>query len=127
VIVLTGSGSTRDDVLDHAALVARAGYGALFLDFRGHGNSGGRIMDLGWGAERDVHSAVSWVLGQPGVTRVGVLGLSMGGEVALTAAAEDPRIAAVVARERPRAPGPTPNSTRPRTRSPRPTTGSIIG
>jgi hypothetical protein len=29
------------------------------LDFRGHGNSGGRIMDLGWGAERDVHSAVS--------------------------------------------------------------------
>ena len=97
VIVLTGSGSTRDDVLAHAALVARAGYGALLLDFRGHGDSGGRIMDLGWGAERDVHAAVSWVLARPGVSRVGVLGLSMGGEVALTAAAQDRRIAAVVA------------------------------
>jgi fermentation-respiration switch protein FrsA (DUF1100 family) len=96
VIVLPGSGSTRDDVLDHAALMGRAGFGTLLLDLRGHGDSGGRIMDLGWGADRDVSDAVSW-LEQRGIARVGLLGLSMGGEVALTAAAEDPRVAAVVA------------------------------
>lgn len=96
VLVLPGSGSTRDDVLDHGAFLAETGYGVLLLDVRGHGDSGGRIMDLGWGAERDVADVVSW-LGARGVDRVGVLGLSMGGEVALTAAAEDPRIAAVVA------------------------------
>ncbi|HEU4356505.1 MAG TPA: alpha/beta fold hydrolase [Actinomycetota bacterium] len=98
VIVLPGSGSTRDDVLDHAAMLAEAGYGALLVDPRGHGESEGRLMDLGWGAEEDVREAVSSVLDRPEVTGgVGVLGLSMGGEVALTAAALDPRIGAVVA------------------------------
>lgn len=98
VLVLPGSGSTRDDVLNHAALVAREGYGALLLDWRGHGASGGRLNEIGWGADRDVRTAVSWVLRQPGVTSgVGLLGLSMGGEVAVTEAANDPRVEAVVA------------------------------
>ena len=96
VIVLPGSGSTRDDALDHAAFIARAGFGTLLLDVRGHGDSGGRIMDLGWGADRDVSDAVSW-LEQRGIARVGLFGFSMGGEVALTAASADPRVEAVVA------------------------------
>jgi pimeloyl-ACP methyl ester carboxylesterase len=96
VIVLPGSGSTRDDVLEHAAFVAEAGYGAVLLDVRGHGESGGRLMDLGWEAERDVSDVVTWLEGRD-IESVGLLGLSMGGEIALTAAAEDPRIAAVVA------------------------------
>jgi pimeloyl-ACP methyl ester carboxylesterase len=97
VIVLHGSGSTRDDVLDHAALLAEHGYGILMYDARGHGESGGRIMELGWNTVRDVSVGIDYVLAQPDVTeRVGILGLSMGGEVALAAAASDPRIAAVV-------------------------------
>ena len=67
-----------------------AGYGALLVDPRGHGDSGGRLMDFGWGAERDAHAAVSWVLDRPEVTGgVALFGLSMGGEIALTAAAGD--------------------------------------
>ena len=98
VLVLPGAGSTRDDVLSDAALLAREGYGTLMLDWRGHGASGGRLNEFGWGADADVCTVVSWVLRQPEVTRpVGLLGLSMGGEVAVTAAAADPRIAAVVA------------------------------
>lgn len=98
VIVLPGSGSTRDDVLEHAALLAEAGYGTLLLDPRGHGDSGGRLMDFGWGAEEDLRAAVTYVVERPEVAgAVGVLGLSMGGEIALTAAALDPRIGAVVA------------------------------
>ena len=62
VVMLPGSGSTRDDLLDHAAVLAGAGYGALLVDPRGHGDSGGRLMDFGWGAERDAHAAASWVL-----------------------------------------------------------------
>ena len=97
IVLLPGSGSTRHAVLDHAALVARHGYGALLLDWRGHGNSEGRSMEFGWGAEADVNAAVSFVLSQPGVTRgVGVLGLSLGGEVGLAATALDPRIGAAV-------------------------------
>ncbi|MGH2640364.1 MAG: alpha/beta hydrolase [Actinomycetota bacterium] len=97
IILLPGSGSTRHAVLDHAALVARHGYGALLLDWRGHGSSGGRSMEFGWGAEADVSAAVSFALDQTGVTRgVGVLGLSLGGEVGLAATALDPRIGAAV-------------------------------
>lgn len=98
VIVLTGSGSTRDDVLEHAALSARAGYGVLIPDFRGHGDSPGRSMQLGWGAEHDVSALVTWALRRPSVTgRIGVHGLSLGAMVAISAAGDDPRIAAIVA------------------------------
>lgn len=97
IVLLPGSGSTRHNVLDHAALVARRGYGALLLDWRGHGRSAGRSMEFGWGADRDVTAAVSFVLDQPDVMHgVGVLGLSMGGEVGLTVAALDHRIGAAV-------------------------------
>jgi dienelactone hydrolase len=54
-------------------------------------------MEFGWGHEQDVSAAVSWVLERPGIERVGLYGLSMGGEVALTTAALDPRVDAVVA------------------------------
>jgi alpha/beta superfamily hydrolase len=97
IVLLPGSGSTRHAVLEHAALVARHGYGALLLDWRGHGDSEGRSMEFGWGAEADVSAAVSFAVHQPGVTRgVGVLGLSLGGEVGLAATALDPRIAVAV-------------------------------
>ena len=97
IVLLPGSGSTRHAVLDHAALVARHGYGALLLDWRGHGRSAGRSMEFGWGADRDVAAAISFVLDQPGVTHgIGILGLSMGGEVGLTVAALDHRVGAVV-------------------------------
>jgi pimeloyl-ACP methyl ester carboxylesterase len=97
VIVLHGSGSTRDDELDRAAVLARAGYGVLVPDARGHGASEGRAMEFGWGADRDVRAMVTYVLAQRSVTgKLGIVGESMGGEVAVTAAATDPRIAALV-------------------------------
>jgi pimeloyl-ACP methyl ester carboxylesterase len=97
IVLLPGSGSTRHAVLDHAALVAQHGYGALLLDWRGHGGSAGRSMEFGWGADHDVSAAISFVLEQPSVTRsVGLLGLSLGGEVALTVAALDHRVRASI-------------------------------
>lgn len=99
VLLLHGSSSTRSSLLGHAVVLARHGYGALLLDTRGHGRSGGDAMDFGWYGALDVPAAVSFLRSQPGVDpgRVAVLGLSMGGEQALTAAAADPRIRAVVA------------------------------
>jgi pimeloyl-ACP methyl ester carboxylesterase len=97
VVLLPGSGSTRDDVLERAALVAGAGYGVLVLDARGHGASEGRPMEFGWGAERDVRAAITYALAQPDVTgEIAIVGQSMGGEVAVTTAAEDPRVSALV-------------------------------
>lgn len=97
VVLLHGSGSTRSATLEHAEALAGLGYGVLMLDARGHGESGGTAMDLGWYGVTDVLTAVDWLAGRPEALRIGVVGLSMGGEEALTAAAADPRIRAVVA------------------------------
>jgi uncharacterized protein len=99
VVLLPGSGSTRTAVLSQAAVLARHGYGALLVDTRGHGLSGGHAMDFGWQGGRDLAAAVSFLSRQPGIGagKIAVLGESMGGEQALAAAGSDPRIRAVVA------------------------------
>jgi uncharacterized protein len=99
VVLLPGAGSTRTAVLGQAAVLARHGYGALLVDGRGHGRSGGHSMDFGWWGGRDLAAAVSFLAAQPGIGagKIAVLGESMGGEGALAAAGSDSRIRAVVA------------------------------
>lgn len=99
VVVRHGAGSTRSNVLDHIAVLADAGYGVLALDARGHGESDGRAMDFGWYGDLDIAAAVDFLAAQPGIDpeHIGVVGLSMGGEEALGAAASNARIHAVVA------------------------------
>jgi dienelactone hydrolase len=99
VVLRHGSGSTRSDVLAQAATIARDGYGVLLTDARGHGESGGRAMDFGWFGDADTTAAVTFITEQPDVDpdRIGVVGMSMGGEEAIGAAAADHRIRAVVA------------------------------
>ena len=99
MVLLAGSGSTRTAVLGQAAVLARHGYGALLVDGRGHGLSGGHAMDFGWWGGRDLAAAVSFLARQPGVQagKIAELGESMGGEQALAAMGADPRIRAVVA------------------------------
>lgn len=99
VVLLHGSGATRSSVLPHAEVLARHGYGVLLVDARGHGASTGRAMLWGWFGEEDVPRVAAFAASRPGVDddRVGVVGLSMGGEEALGAAARSTTIRAVVA------------------------------
>jgi dienelactone hydrolase len=99
VVLRHGAGSTRTAVLDHAAVLSSHGYGVLLTDARGHGESEGRAMDLGWHGDADITAAVTFLAGRDEVDpeRIAVVGLSMGGEEAIGAAAADDRIAAVVA------------------------------
>lgn len=99
VITVPGAGSNRTATLDQATVLARHGYGVLMLDPRGQGRSGGHAMDAGWYGDRDLMAAVAFLQHQHDVDprRIGVLGLSMGGEEAIGAAAADPAIRAVVA------------------------------
>lgn len=99
IVTMPGSGSTRVGTLAQAAALAHHGYGVLLVDPRGQGRSGGRAMDAGWYGDRDVTAAVGFLRQQKEVdpTKIGVLGLSMGGEEAIGAAAVDPTIRAVIA------------------------------
>jgi dienelactone hydrolase len=98
-VLLPGAGETRTAVLSQAVVLARHGYGALLVDGRGHGRSGGHAMDFGWWGGRDIAAAVSFLARQPAVqaAKIAVLGESMGGEQALAAVGSDPQIRAVVA------------------------------
>jgi pimeloyl-ACP methyl ester carboxylesterase len=99
VVLRHGATSTRSATLQQAVVLARNGYGVLATDARGHGRSGGDAMDLGWHGDADVAAAVTYLTNRPDVDagRVAVVGLSMGGEEALGAAAADRRILAVIA------------------------------
>jgi dienelactone hydrolase len=99
VVVMHGAGSTRSDVLDQAAVLARAGYSLVLIDARGHGESDGIAMDFGWYGDLDIAAGTAFLASRPEVDRgrIGVVGFSMGGEEAIGAAATDPLIRAVVA------------------------------
>lgn len=99
VVLLHGAGSTRSDVLDHAAVLAGAGYGVVMIDARGHGDSGGRAMDFGWYGDADIAAATDYLATRPDVDtdRIGAVGMSMGGEQAIGASGSNPLIRAVVA------------------------------
>ena len=99
VVLRAGAGSDRTDVLDHAAVLARGGYGVLLLEARGHGGSGGNANRWGWYGDRDISAGVTFLQSRHDVVddRIGVVGISMGGEEAIGAAGSDERIRAVVA------------------------------
>lgn len=99
IVLRHGAGSTAADTVAHARVLHDAGYGVLSTDARGHGDSGGQGMDLGWYGESDIEAALDALAERPEIDpdRIGLVGLSMGGEEAIGAAGHDERVRAVAA------------------------------
>jgi dipeptidyl aminopeptidase/acylaminoacyl peptidase len=70
-------------------------YHVLQFDFRGHGSSDDALITLGTLEQRDVAAAVQFLAGR-GLGPIALMGISMGGSVAIMAAPDLP-VAAVVA------------------------------
>lgn len=81
----------------HARMLARHGYGVLMIDMRGQGESEGDPNGWGWGSTEDLDAAISWLQARPDVdpARIGGLGLSVGGEQLIEAAAQNSGLAAI--------------------------------
>jgi uncharacterized protein len=79
-------------------MLVRHGYGVLLFDRRGEGASDGEPNAFGWAMDRDLKAAASFLQRRPDVHQgqVGAIGLSVGGEMLLQAAAETTAIRAVV-------------------------------
>lgn len=98
VILLHGHSGNRLATAYHAEALSRAGYGVLMFDLRAHGDSGGRRFVRGVEAIEDVMGAVAFVSRQPDVaSRIGVMGISVGGMLAIQAAGRTTAIRAVAA------------------------------
>ncbi len=99
LLVLHGYTACKDDMLSHAAFLHAAGYSLLLLDLRACGASGGRAVTLGGREQEDVAAALAYLQTRPDVdaSQLGILGLSLGGALAILAAAACPAVRAVVA------------------------------
>jgi pimeloyl-ACP methyl ester carboxylesterase len=93
VLIVPGLSSRKENHADFGEALGASGIGALALDLRGHGESGGR---LDAGVIDDVLAGLD-ALAARGHARLGVRGSSMGGLLALHAARRDARVRAVVA------------------------------
>jgi pimeloyl-ACP methyl ester carboxylesterase len=95
VVILHGHGGSMDMDVHRAAPFHAAGFHVLLFDFRAHGRSEGNLITFGYLERRDVLGAVSF-LKERGVKRIGLLGLSLGGIVAMTATPICPDVLAAV-------------------------------
>lgn len=97
IVLVHGAGNSKGRVIGHAAMLTAHGFGVLAFDLRGHGDSGGQLNRFGWNGGKDVSAAVNFLQARDEVKAIGGLGLSLGGEVLLGAANENPAMTAIVA------------------------------
>jgi len=104
VVMAHGFSGTQDRLFGNAEHFAVAGFATLTFDYRSFGESGGvprQVVDVP-GQLADWRAAIRFARGLDGVDgvdaeRVALWGSSLGGGHVVSVAAEDPRIAAVVA------------------------------
>jgi len=98
VVLVHGWESARDRTLPQALVLHAAGFHVLTFDVRGHGANDPETLPMSVGEfAADARAAVAAMTARPEVSRVAVLGHSMGAAGSLVAAAADPDIAAVIA------------------------------
>jgi pimeloyl-ACP methyl ester carboxylesterase len=95
IVLLHGYPAEKADLLP-IAMALRPRFATLLVDLRYFGGSDGGFTTLGHRERADLHCAVD-TLTERGFARIGVFGYSLGGAIALLAAAQDRRIRAVVA------------------------------
>jgi pimeloyl-ACP methyl ester carboxylesterase len=86
IVLLHGyTGSVAPDLVEYGPYLRRTA-GVLGLDFRGHGGSDDGPSTFGLLETEDIAGALVW-LGERGITRVALVGTSMGGIAAIAAVA----------------------------------------
>ena len=98
IVLLHGVRTDKRSLIGVGEALADAGYRAVLVDLRGHGESSGRFLTYGEVEAKDVSSVLDALEARG--TRLGCIGaygFSYGGSVAVELGARDPRIGTVVA------------------------------
>jgi len=102
VALVHGWESARDRLLPMAVFLHAAGFHCLVIDVRGHGENAAETLPITAGEfGSDALAAFHALVARPEVTIGAIAGHSMGAIGAILAAAEEPRVAAVVATSAP--------------------------
>lgn len=99
IIFCHGWGSNRGEMLRDTWFLAEQGFNLLYFDFRASGESKGDVSSVGYLETRDFDAAYEFLKANrpASAESVGVFGTSMGGSVAMYAAAKYPELACLVA------------------------------
>lgn len=98
IIILHGYPAEKGDVLSWAIFLHDQ-YNLIFFDFRYFGESEGGYTTIGWKEQKDLKAAVEYLKTRNDVDpqRIGVMGFSLGGAVAIMGSKDIPEIKAQVA------------------------------
>ena len=99
VMAQHGYKSSRGEMLGAAAMLHRHGYGVLITSTRAHDMSDGTLITFGKLEMQDMSAWFGFARSQPDAdpARIGILGNSLGGSLAIQFAADTPGIKAVAA------------------------------
>jgi pimeloyl-ACP methyl ester carboxylesterase len=95
VVLAHDYGANKSDMLEWAQLL-HDDYNLVLFDLRNHGQSESADTTLGVTEQRDVAAVVDWLVASKGVTRIGLLGVSLGGAAAVNEAVGDQRVDALI-------------------------------
>lgn len=99
ILMQHGYKSTRKELLNEAEMMYRHGYGALLTTVRAHDHSDGEMITFGMNEVDDLDAWYQYLVSREDVDadRIGILGNSYGGMLAIQYAARNENIKAVVA------------------------------
>ena len=83
VLLLHGVRSNRREMTERARVLQQHGYAVLLIDLHAHGETGGRRITYGKLEAVDAAAALDWLRRRLPGTRVGAIGVSLGGAAAL--------------------------------------------
>lgn len=95
VILLSGIGGNRLDVVSRAKFYLENGFNVLTPDLRGTGSSGGDLISFGWNERYDLLACVDF-LKEKGMEKIAVHGLSLGAATIVYSFQENPNYDFVV-------------------------------
>ena len=83
IVLLHGSGASRESMLPRARFLHRAGYSVVVVDMRAHGLSDGSATTFGGRESRDVRAVIAEARRRFARQKLGAIGFSLGGAALL--------------------------------------------
>ncbi len=99
MVLIHGYASTHDMFGPQAKAFFDAGFSLLLPDLRGHGNSGGNAIGMGWPDRRDIVQWIDKLVADYGAESIALYGISMGSATVMMTSGEPlpPQVKAAVA------------------------------